>query len=161
MNWLIQDSNPNRSKSLSVVWNIQTSTWGHPAAYSVCTAYTFAGVKQPVHGTHFLSTTNARVRNEGSHSLCPSVCLNGMYRDNFAYPLWLVWVGLEIKWLEKLDKEEVPEEILATVQLRILCLNESKWYNIWNYNFIICFVLAGDREQLWALLNTVLNINVP
>lgn len=158
---MIQDSNPNRGKSLSLLCNIQTSTWSHPDSYSVCTAYTLPGVKQPGHGAHYLSTANARVRNEGIHSLCPSVCLNGMYWDNFTYPLWLVGVRLEIKWLEELDKEEVPEEILATLQLRILCLHESEWYNVYNYNFIICFVLADDREQLWAPSHTVLNINVP
>jgi len=26
--------------------------------------------------------------------------------------------------------EEVPEEILATLQLRILCHHESKWYEV-------------------------------
>jgi len=94
---MVQGSNPGGGQQIFSSSYSFIPALAYPASSTMGTGYSLPGVKQPGHGAHYLSTANARVRNEGIHSLCPSVCLNGMYWDNFTYPLWLVGVRLEIK----------------------------------------------------------------
>jgi hypothetical protein len=101
MGSMIWGSSPGRGKRFISSPKRPASPGAYPAYYSGSTGDPFPAVKWVKHDVAHSPPSSAKVKNVWSYASTPPICLQGLYRDSFAYnTVKLDWPELPVQWAQ-------------------------------------------------------------
>ena len=76
---------PGKGRRSFLIKNVQTSSWTHPAFYSICMEDSFPGVKRLGREANNSPLLSTEVRNALSYPSASAIRLHGVYVDNLLF----------------------------------------------------------------------------